>query len=44
MGDYMYIQKAPTDENKALTIVSFIGCGISILALLIAITAIVYYR
>lgn len=31
-------------EHTALSIVSYIGCGISIVCLLIAIIALVYYR
>ena len=32
------------EERKALSIISYIGCGISLICLIIAIIALLYYR
>ena len=38
------VQDISPEENTALSVVSFIGCGISIICLLIVIIVLVYYR
>ena len=40
----MLIQDISEEENTALSVVSYIGCGISIVCLLIVIIILVYYR
>ena len=38
------VQDLSSEENTALSVVSYIGCGVSIVCLLIVIITLVYYR
>ena len=38
------VQDLSSEESAALSVVSYIGCGVSIVCLLIVIIALVYYR